>query len=125
MATNNNAVTVTAGLTCSAVTTPAIGASVVQASIAYVDGETAADKIVSVSTATALNDDLTDTGFIFIFNPATNTASVTIASTATVIGPIPPGFGVVLPLASGTVIKGTSDPTQSVGVTVVRTTANV
>lgn len=125
MATNNNAVTVIAGLSCSAVTTPAIGATSVSASMAYIDGETAQDKIVSVSTATALNTDLGDSGFIFVYNPEANTASVSILVGVTAVGDIPPGFGIVLPLASGTVINATSSPTQSVGVTVIRTTANV
>lgn len=128
MAVTNNAVTVTAGLNCTALSSPAIGASSLSASIGYTDGHVASDSYVSVTAtgtpATALHTDLSAAGFIFVYNPHA-TLSVTLYVGTTLLGALPPGFACVVPLASGAVVGGVvASAAVLVGVTVIRTTTN-
>jgi len=135
MAVNNNTVTVTAGLICTALSAPPIGASATSASIGYTDGHLAEDIYVSVTAtttpATALHADLAADGFICVANPASiggvvNTISVTLYVGTTKLGPLPPGFASVIPVSTGQVIGGVVTATAvTVGVTAIRTTANV
>ena len=126
MATTNNSVAVTAGLTCSALADPPIGTGSVTALIGYEDGDAASDtySIAATSAPTTLFT-ATDDGFVFIRNPATNTYAVTVSVGSQALGPLPPGFGVVLPVSSGAIVKGVvASGTQTVGVTAIKTTAN-
>jgi hypothetical protein len=128
MATTNNAITVTGGLTCSALSSPPIGVTGVSASLAYTDGDAASDTYVNVSATTtpgtALHTDLAADGFVFVFVPSDG-QKVTIYSGTTLIGPIPPGFGVPIPVGSGVVLKGVvASGTQMVGVVALKTSAN-
>lgn len=130
MATTNNAVTVSAGLSCTALSSPPIGSTGVSASLAYTDGDPAIDQYISVvatgSPGTALHNDLAANGFVFVFNPATSTGAVTLFVGTTELGPLPVGFGVVVPVASGSIIKATVASTAiTVGVTAIKTSANV
>ena len=127
MATTNNAVSVTAGLTCTAISTPAIGTPAVSASIAYKDGETAQDtyKLAETASATTLITGDGD-GFVMVTNPSTNLYNVTLSAGVQVLGPLPPGFGVVIPISSAVALKGQSGTAdQYVGVTWVATEPNV
>jgi hypothetical protein len=128
MAVTNNAVTVTAGLNCTALTSPPIGSGAITASIGYTDGHVAADSYVSVSAtttpATALHADLVADGYIFVYNPHA-TLSVTLYVGTSKIGTLQPGFSCVMPIASGSVIGGVVDSAAVlVGVSVIRVTAN-
>jgi len=103
----------------------------VQASIGYNNGEAALDCYVLVTgteaaTATALHTALAGTGgFVFVYNPSTTLTVSLYADATTLIGPLPPGFGVVLPVGPATVIGGVVASTAvTVGVTAVKTTAN-
>jgi len=124
MAVTNNAVTVTAGLHCSALSLPAIGQSG-SGGLAYTDGHAASDVYVSVAVgATALNSSLGGAGFIAISNP-TSGVDVSLLVAAQPLGVLPPGFTVVLPVATGIIINATvASSTQMVGVSAVRTSAN-
>jgi len=128
MAVNNNTVTVTAGLQCSALSSPAIGAASVSASMAYTDGDVAEDVYVSViattSPGTALHADLAANGFVAVYNPSSGQA-VTLYMGTTILGPLPAGFSTVIPVSSGAIVKGVvASGTQTVGVTAIKTTAN-
>jgi hypothetical protein len=132
MALTNNAVTVNAGLICTVLTSPAIGSGGTNASIGYTDGDLAEDIYTNIiatsSPGTALHADLAADGFVAVYNPTTG-QSVTLeahngASTVK-LGTLPAGFGIVLPVSSGTQIKGyVTSGTQTVGVTAIKTTAN-
>lgn len=129
MATTNNAVRVTGGLECTALTNPVIGQTPLAATLAYTDGDKAEDSYVNVvattTPATALHADVGADGFVCVFVPADG-QKVTIYSGTTVIGPVPPGFQIPFPVASGTVLGGVvASGTQRVGVTVLKTSANV
>lgn len=129
-ADNVNAVTVTAGLNCSALANPPIGATVVSASTGYNNGDLALDQYVAVSAttptpATALHTALGGTGgFVCVYNPS-STLSVSLYVDTTLIGPLPPGFCVVLPVGAAAIIGGVVDSTAvTVGVSAIKTTAN-
>jgi len=132
MAATNNAVTISAGLSCSTLTAPAIGTSLNSLSLAYTDGHVASDNYVNVSATaipgTALFTALGGDGFVMITNPATNTYACDIyldQATDLLIGSVPVGCSVVFPIAAATVLTGVVTAAQNVGVTCIRTTANV
>ena len=128
MAVHDNTVTVVAGLNCTALTSPPIGSNFVSATMAYTDGDPALDTYVSVTATTipgtALHTDLGANGFVFVYNPSTNSGAVTLYVGTTELGPISPGFPAVIPVSSGAVVKAVSATTQSVGVTAIKTTPN-
>ena len=134
MAVNNNVVSVTAGLQCTALSSPAIGSASVSAQMGYTDGHLAEDVYVTVSDtsppATALHTDLAADGFVFVANPATiggttNAITVTLYVGTTILGPLPPGFACVVPVSTGQIVGGVVASTAvAVGVTAIRTTAN-
>lgn len=125
----NNAVQVSAGLSCTALSSPAIGMSA-SGSFAFTDGDTATDTYVLISTATALNADIDGGGYLLVQNPATingvaNTATCQLKISSTVIGTIQPGGCALLPLDSGTIVTGTASAGSfSVGVSVVECDPN-
>lgn len=126
MATTNNAVTVTAGLTCTALANPPIGAPSTAASIGYQDGDTATDtySIAANASATTLFT-ASDDGFVYVYNPSGNSYAVTVTVGAQAMGPLPPGFACVFPVSSGVAVKvqsATAD--QYVGYTHISTAAN-
>lgn len=128
MAVNNNTVTVTAGLQCTALTSPPIGASASSASLAFTDGDLAEDIYINVtatsSPGTALHADLAADGFVAVYNPSGGQA-VTLYMGTTKLGPLPAGFATVLPVSSGAIVKGVvASGSQTVGVTAIKTTAN-
>jgi hypothetical protein len=129
MAVHNDTVIVSAGLQCTALSSPAIGTAAVVASMAYTDGDAAMDDYVSVSSTnpaspTALHTDLGADGFVFVSNPSGGVA-VTLYINTEKLGPLPSGFSIVVPVSSGNVVKGTVASTaQTVGVTAIKTTAN-
>lgn len=131
MALTNNAVTVSAGLTCSLLTTPQIGTSQVSFSTGFTDGHAASDTYVSVTQTaipgTALFAALGGDGFVCITNPSTNTVKLDVyldAAPDLLIGSIPVGCACVFPVAAATVLTGVCSTAQNIGVTVLRTTAN-
>lgn len=135
MATTNNAVTVTAGLLCSALSVPPIGSGASSASLAFTDGDTASDTYVAVSSATALHAALTigagEYGLVQLSNPGPLAVTVLIDGSPDVtLGAIPPGttatpFTVVLPVGNSVVLLGTvASGSQNVGVTVIKADTN-
>ena len=122
----NNAVQLSASLGSSLLSTPAIGASA-SAQLAFTDGDTAGDNYVACapSTGTALNADIGGAGFMLVVNPSTNTATITLKISSTVIGDLPPGCPALIPIASGTIVTGVSSSgTVNVGVTVIECDPN-
>ncbi len=130
----NDAVTVTGGLTCTALTNPSIGTQSGSGSTGFTVGDLAEDLYVSVSAtttpATALHADLVANGFVSVSNPASiggveNTITVTLYVGTTKLGPILPGMTVVIPVSTGQIIGGVVASTAvTVGVTAIKTTAN-
>ena len=131
MAVYNNAVSVTAGLQCSALSTPPIGSAATSASLAYTDGDMAEDIYTNISATstpgTALHADLAADGFVFVSNPSTGvtvTLEVHNGSSTVKLGPLPAGFSTVVPVSSGTQVRGYAASAQTVGVTAIKTSAN-
>ena len=137
----NNAIQITAGLTCTALTSPAIGMGPSSLSLAYTAGDRALDYYVNVTTLDSsptnpddLNTALGGAGWICIDNPATiagvaNTKSVTLycgaATTPPVMGVLPPGARVVMPITSTLIYGATvSSGSVMVGVSIMISTAN-
>lgn len=126
MATTNNAIQVSAALSCSLLSQPPIGQSA-SFNLAYTDGDTAGDNYVScaISTGTALNADIGGNGMLLVTNPSTNLYNVTLKISSTTIGDIMPGCMALLPLNSGTIVTGVSaTAAQTVGVTVLECDLN-
>jgi hypothetical protein len=131
MATNNNQVTVMAGLVNGLLTSPPIGTSLISGSEAFVDGALAADTYVNVTATgapgTALHPDLTADYFgkVMVSVPSGG-QKVTVWSGSTKIGTVQPGLAYVFPVDSGVILKGTVvSGTQMVGVTYMVSAANV
>lgn len=127
MATTNNSVQVSAGLTCSLLSQPPIGQTS-SASFAFTDGDSATDTYIScaTSTGTALNPDIAGNGYLLVNSPSTNTYNVTLKISSTVIGDLLPGGVALIPLNSGTIVTGVATTAaQNVGVTIIECDANV
>jgi hypothetical protein len=137
MATTNNAIVISGGLSCSALTSPAIGIRQGTVSLAYTDGDAAADSYVNVAvTATALHTAFTlgasEYGFVAVANPGPLAVNVLVDATPDVaIGTIPPGTAaspvvMVFPVATTVVLVATvASGTQLVGVSAIKAVANV
>jgi len=131
MATTNNAVVVTCGLVNTALTSPPIGSGSVTTQLAFTDGDASSDNYVALTTAaTALNSALTlssgEYGWLQVSNPGPLDVELLVdAGTDLTIGKVPAGQ-FVLPLGNGVVINGKlASGTQTVGVTVIKSVANV
>lgn len=126
MATTASAVSITAGLTCSVLNSPAIGMSATHA-MSFTDGDSASDSYINcaISSGTALNADIGGNGYLQVVNPATNLYGITLKISSTVIGTLFPGGVALIPLDSGTVVTGVSltDP-QNAGVTLIECDQN-
>ena len=128
MADYDNAVTVTAGLTCSALEFPPIGTQQMSASIGYDAGTPAKDEYVVVSHSaptTLVQAAQSKEGMVFVYNPSTNAYAVGLFIGTTAVGKLFPGFGAVMPLSDEAELKATSDTTaQTVGVTYIQVAKN-
>lgn len=133
-AVNNNTVLVSAGLSCTHLSAPPIGASPSTFSLAYEDGDPASDAYVLVGTSeTKLHNELTlaagEWGFALISNPGPLPIVVTDAGLNT-IGPVPPGTtsapcSVLLPVQNGfSFYASVATGTQLVGVTTIKAVTN-
>jgi len=132
MAVTNNAVQISAGLVCTLLTDPPIGASG-SGYVGYDPDHAAIDTYVNVAVAsTPLHTPITlaadEYGLMRISNP--NAVAVTILSGATQIGIIPPGSAaaptcVLIPVGSTIQINATvASSTATVGVTIIHTSKN-
>ena len=127
MADYDNAVTVTAGLTCSALEFPPIGTQQMSASIGYDAGTPAKDEyvVVSLSATTLVQAAQNKEGMVFVYNPSTNAHAVGLFIGTTAVGKLFPGFGAVMPLSDEAELKAISDTTaQTVGVTYIQVAKN-
>lgn len=133
MAVNNNVVQISAGLSCTLLTDPPIGANGSTFTIGFTDGAAASDTYVTVLSGQTGNLNASPAGasYIKISNPSTSTG-VTLKISSTTIGVLPAATSAsvpsvaVFPIASDTVITATPVGAFDVtlGVTVIAITAN-
>ena len=127
-ADNVDAITISAGLSNTVLTTPPIGTNA-SGSVGYNNGDLAMDAVknatgASAGAATALHSALGGTGGVILIVNPTDGLDVVLYVDSTTLGTLTAGTPCVMPVSATAVIKAGCATNQNIGVSVIKTTAN-